>query len=121
VRTRNGPAVSDGDTCVLDERCGSHQALGLVANKWTVLGIHVLADGTRRYGGVSQKVLTRTLRRLERDGLVEGKVHPGVPPTVEYSLTRRGESLPAPLETLYAWAEKHVEELETARARRADP
>ena len=66
-------------------------------------------------------MLTRTLRRLERDVLVEGKVHPGVPPTVEYSLTRRGESLPAPLETLYASAERPVEELETARARRADP
>jgi len=128
VRTRNGPAVSDGDTCVLDERCGSHQALGLVANKWTVLVVHVLADGTRRdgdrqreIGGVSQKVLTRTLRRLERDGLVERKMHPVVPPTVEYSLTRFGESLPEPLEALCAWAERHVEELETARPRRADP
>ena len=56
MRTRNGPAVSDGDTSVLDEDRGSHQALGLVANKWTVLGIHVLADGTRRYGDLQREI-----------------------------------------------------------------
>ena len=86
--------------------------------------IHVLAKGTRRYamlqreiGGISQKMLTQTLRSLERDGLIARKVHPVVPPKVEYSLTPLGRTLIEPLRAICQWAEKHLSQLEANRAR----
>jgi DNA-binding HxlR family transcriptional regulator len=120
-----GFAVSDPtEPCVLSPKCGSQQVLGLIANKWTALVIHVLARGTHRYGdlhrrigGVSQKMLTQTLRALERDGLVERTVYPVVPPRVEYSLTPLGTTLIEPLEALCKWAETHLHELHEVRAR----
>src|SRR5438445_7270719 len=84
----------------------------------------VVARGTMRYaelqraiGGISQKMLTQTLRSLERDGLVQRKVHPVVPPKVEYSLTRLGRTLIEPLHALCRWSEKHLAELQANRAR----
>jgi DNA-binding HxlR family transcriptional regulator len=81
-------------------------------------------QGTRRYselqrliGGVSQKMLTQTLRKLERDGLVERHVYPVVPPKVEYSLTPLGETLTELLKAVCKWAETHLDELEAARVR----
>ena len=78
---------------VLDPRCPSRLVLARIADKWTALIIQVLASGTKRYavlqreiGGISQKMLTQTLRSLERDGLIERKVYPEVPPKVEYAL-----------------------------------
>jgi DNA-binding HxlR family transcriptional regulator len=113
--------------CVFDENCGSQQVLELIANKWTALVIYALAPGNRRFselqrqiGGVSQKMLTQTLRRLERDGLVTRKVYPVVPPRVEYSLTRLGETLIEPLKAICKWAEAHLPELRAARARHRD-
>ena len=109
-----------GDVC--SERCGSRQVLDLIADKWAVIVIYVLAGGTRRFGelqrtvgGVSQKMLTQTLRGLERDGLVERKVYPVIPPRVEYSLSPLGETLVAPLSALCRWAEEHFWEVERAR------
>ncbi|MBV9107803.1 MAG: helix-turn-helix transcriptional regulator [Gemmatimonadetes bacterium] len=109
-----------GDVC--SERCGSRQVLDLIADKWAVIVIYVLARGTRRFGelqrtvgGVSQKMLTQTLRGLERDGLVERKVFPVIPPRVEYSLSPLGETLVAPLSSLCRWAEEHFWEVERAR------
>ncbi len=109
---------------VLNEHCGAREVLDLVANKWTALVIRALSQGTRRYsalqraiGGVSQKMLTQTLRSLERDGLVERTVHPVVPPKVEYSLTPLGTTLTEPLGALCRWAETHLGELQAARAR----
>lgn len=67
--------------------------------------------------GISQKMLTQTLRSLERDGLVQRTVHPVVPPKVEYSLTRLGRTLIEPLHTLCRWSEKHLAELQANRAR----
>ena len=103
------------------------QAIGLIADKWTVMVVHTLAQGTRRYselqraiGGVSQKVLTQNLRTLERNGLVERVVHPVVPPRVEYSLTPLGETLTDLLGALCTWAEDHFAEVEAARARYDD-
>jgi DNA-binding HxlR family transcriptional regulator len=114
-----------GDIC--SERCGSRRVLDLVADKWAVIVIYVLARGTRRFGelqravgGVSQKMLTQTLRGLERDGLVERKVFPQVPPRVEYSLSPLGETLVQPLSALCAWAEEHFWEVERARAEHAE-
>jgi len=108
----------------MNSACASREALDRIADKWTALIIRVLADGTKRHselrreiGGVSQKMLTQTLRSLERDGLVARKVHPVVPPMVEYSLTPLGKSLTEPLEAICRWAEKHLPELQAARAR----
>ena len=112
--------------CVMDARCGSRKVLDRIADKWTALVIHVLSSGTKRSGelrraisGISQKMLTQTLRSLENDGLVERKVYPVVPPMVEYSLTPLGRTLTEPLEAICRWAEKHLPKLEAARARSA--
>src|SRR6186997_2911061 len=109
---------------VMNAHCLSRVVLSRIADKWTALIIHVLATGTRRYaalqreiGGISQKMLTQTLRSLERDGLVARKVHPVVPPKVEYSLTRLGRTLIDPLQGLCRWSEKHLAELQANRAR----
>ncbi|MGH7429822.1 MAG: winged helix-turn-helix transcriptional regulator [Candidatus Methylomirabilaceae bacterium] len=109
---------------VFRANCESQQALERIADRWTALIIYALADGTKRYGellreigGVSQKMLTQTLRSLERDGLVARRVYPVVPPKVEYSLTPLGETLIEPLGAICEWAEKHLHELERARAR----
>jgi DNA-binding HxlR family transcriptional regulator len=109
---------------VLDADCPSRQVLDRIADKWTALIIRVLADGThrfgqlqRRVGGISQKMLTQTLRELERDGLVQRTVHPVVPPHVEYRLTPLGRSLGQPLDAICAWAEAHLAEMLAARAR----
>ncbi|MEY2538779.1 MAG: hypothetical protein QOG67_2519 [Verrucomicrobiota bacterium] len=109
---------------VLDAQCPSRLVLDRIADKWTALVIQVLASGTLRYaalrreiGGISQKMLTQTLRSLERDGLVQRKVHPVVPPKVEYALTRLGRTLIEPLQGLCRWSEKHLPELEANRAR----
>ncbi len=107
---------------VFDAACGSQQVLGLIANRWTALVVYALACGTHRYGellrkigGVSQKMLTQTLRKLEQDGLVERRVYPVVPPKVEYSLTPLGRTLTGPLRAVCEWAERHLPELERAR------
>ena len=109
---------------VLDAQCPSRLVLDRIADKWTALIIQILAHGTMRYaalqreiGGISQKMLTQTLRSLERDGLVQRTVHPVVPPKVEYSLTRLGRTLIEPLHSLCRWSEKHLAELQTNRAR----
>lgn len=107
---------------VLKPQCPSRVVLDRIADKWTALIIQVLANGTQRYaelrrtiGGISQKMLTQTLRSLERDGLVVRKVHPVVPPKVEYSLTRLGRTLIDPLHALCRWSERHLPELEAHR------
>lgn len=109
---------------VLKPQCPSRIVLERIADKWTALIIQVLANGTQRYaslqraiGGISQKMLTQTLRSLERDGLVLRKVHPVVPPKVEYSLTRLGRTLIDPLRILCRWSEKHLPELQANRQR----
>jgi DNA-binding HxlR family transcriptional regulator len=109
---------------VLDQNCESRQALDRIADKWTCLIVYALLDGPRRHGellrgigGISQKMLTQTLRSLERDGLVARKVHPVVPPKVEYALTPLGRTLIEPLNAICCWAEKHLPQLEANRAR----
>src|SRR5262245_32085404 len=100
-----------------------HEMLGRVADKWTLLVIDVLGeDGELRFtrlrervGGVSQKMLTKTLRQLERDGLVTRRVHAVVPPRVDYRLTRLGESLGEALCPMWLWVEKHMKAVERAR------
>ncbi|MGI4975459.1 MAG: winged helix-turn-helix transcriptional regulator [Janthinobacterium lividum] len=96
--------------------------LSRVGDKWTVLVVMMLAGGPRRFnelkrlvGGVSQRMLTLTLRGLERDGLVTRTVFPTVPPQVEYALTPLGHSLRVPLEGLGTWAFAHLPVVQQAR------
>jgi DNA-binding HxlR family transcriptional regulator len=107
---------------VLTATCPSRTSLARIANKWTAMVVIALSEGRLRFGalrttveGISGKVLTETLRDLERDGLVERRVYAEVPPRVEYELTALGRTLHAPLEALARWAEAHVEQVLAAR------
>lgn len=109
---------------IMCRACPSRQVLELIADRWTVAVIQVLATGTHRYGelsriieGISPKMLTHTLRGLERDGLVHRKVYPVVPPQVEYSLTELGATLIPTLGALRSWAEANYPAVLEARAR----
>jgi DNA-binding HxlR family transcriptional regulator len=101
-----------------------NELIGRVADKWTMLVLEVLAEkGELRFtrlgellAGISQKMLTQTLRQMERDGLITRTVHPVVPPKVEYRLTPLGLSLGAAFCGVWIWAEKHLEQVEAARA-----
>ena len=93
-----------------------------ISGKWTVLVVYLLSEKTIRYGqiqrlvlGISQKVLTQTLRHLERDGIVKRKVYPVVPPQVEYSLTPLGKTVVDHLSGLCLWAKEHYPEVKQAR------
>ncbi len=105
--------------------CPTQQVLETIADKWSVIIIYALSKTeTRRYselqrliGGISQKMLTQTLRKLERDGLVDRHVYPVVPPKVEYSLTPLGKTLTELLKAICKWAEVHLDEIEAARVR----
>lgn len=106
-----------------DDCCEAHQALEHVANKWTILIIYTLIQGTKRYSrlqeqicGISPKMLIQNLRHLERLGLIERLVYPVVPPKVEYSLSPLGKTLIEPLAILGEWAYTHIHELEAAKA-----
>lgn len=109
---------------VLDKYCPSRQVLELIADKWTVLVIYTIAGGVQRYeqirrtiSGISKKMLTQTLRDLERNGLVARKVYAVVPPKVEYTLTPLGQTLVETLRGVCSWAEAHIEEVELAQKR----
>jgi len=98
------------------------QVIDSISGKWTVLIVHVLAEKQirsaqlrREVEGISDKVLTQRLRRLERDGLVKRQIFPTVPPQVEYSLTKLGRSLVELLSGVRDWAEKNYSEVKTAR------
>ncbi len=101
-----------------------HELIGRVADKWTMLVLEVLGEhGTLRFtrlgalvGGVSQKMLTQTLRQMERDGLVTRTVHPVVPPRVDYALTPLGFSLGAAFCGVWLWAGEHLGAVEAARS-----
>ncbi|MET3925879.1 helix-turn-helix domain-containing protein [Devosia sp. 2618] len=96
--------------------CPTRQVLACISDKWAVLVIGLLNGGTMRFGemrktieGVSQKMLTQTLRSLERDGIVSRKVYASVPPKVEYSLTPLGVSLAGIVENLRVWSESNID------------
>lgn len=108
---------------ILDAHPHLRQTLELVADKWVVAALYVLSGGTKRYGelqreigDISQRMLTRTLRDLERNGLVQRKVYPVVPPMVEYSLTLLGETLNGVLKSVCDWSAENYNAVETARA-----
>ena len=100
------------------------EVIGRVADKWTMIVLEVLVErGELRFTrlaelseGISQKMLTQTLRAMERDGLVIRTVHPVIPPKVEYRLTDLGFSLAEAFCGVWLWAEKNLERIETSRA-----
>lgn len=105
------------------EDCEVRQILDRVADKWSLLVIALLdrrrlrfTELKREIDGVSQRMLTVTLRQLERDGLVKRTVHPVVPPKVEYELTPLGRTLHTTIRSLVTWTETHQSEIATARA-----
>jgi DNA-binding HxlR family transcriptional regulator len=123
MRMEDGTAKSLRDMCDTDKAKEVRQILDLVGDKWSLLVIVLLERGTRRFmelrrdiGPISQRMLTRTLRHLERDGLVERTVHPVVPPRVDYALTPLGRTLHATIKSLVVWTEAHQEEIARARA-----
>lgn len=102
--------------------CPSRKVLDRISDKWVTLSLTALADGplrysdlSRRLAGVSQKMLTQTLRSLERDGLVTRSVTAQVPVRVDYALTPLGESLLAVIAPLKTWAETHIPQIDEAR------
>jgi DNA-binding HxlR family transcriptional regulator len=105
-----------------------NQMLGRMGDKWTIMTITMLVQQPRRFnelkrmiGGISQQMLTRTLRSLEGDGLVSRKVFPSVPPLVEYSLTPLGQSLAHPLLALSTWVLHNMGAIQSHRAQNAAP
>ncbi|MFB9329046.1 winged helix-turn-helix transcriptional regulator [Paenibacillus aurantiacus] len=103
-------------------KCRYSLLLEIIASKWAVLAIYAMEGGAVRYGeflrrieGVSKKMLTQTLRQLERDGLLEREIHDTVPPGVEYRLTPLGQSLIVPLRHMKTWAIAHYPLVREAR------
>lgn len=102
--------------------CPTQQVLDVVANKWTVIVLYCLAFQPRRYGeltrrieGISQKVLTQSLRRLERNGFVRRQVLSEMPPSVEYSLTPLGHAIVEPLQAIAQWSRDNFDEVVAAQ------
>lgn len=126
-------ATSDPDsTDVTVEPCGlpNHEDCGLrlildrLGEQWTVMALAELSGGPRRYrqleralGGISQRMMTLTLRRLERDGYVLRHIDPTVPPSVTYEMTELGRSFAKQIASLVSWSKHHKAEIEMARKR----
>jgi DNA-binding HxlR family transcriptional regulator len=111
---------------ILDKDCPVLQVINIVGDKWTLPVLYVLKQGTKRYSeiqreipGISKKMLTQTLRRLESDNILKRKVYPVVPPKTEYALTAFGNQLIKPLEVLANWAWEHQAELKLICDRRS--
>jgi DNA-binding HxlR family transcriptional regulator len=111
--------------------CGSHdpsscrarEVLRRVGDKWSVYVIDLLGQGPKRFGelnraidGITSRMLTVTLRGLERDGIVARTIHPVIPPRVDYELTPMGRTLLDTIGQLVSWADSHLAEIDTARA-----
>lgn len=110
---------------VYNEGYPSRRLLELIGDKWTPIVLYILGQGTKRYGemqrhlpDVSKKMLTQTLRALERDGLLTRKVFAEVPPKVEYDLTALGRVFLEPVTGLCRWATNHPDDLETVQTNR---
>jgi DNA-binding HxlR family transcriptional regulator len=121
-RAQEGTLVTPGPLHDPEDCRAVSEVLARVGDKWTVLVVTVLGDGTKRFneirrslGSISQRMLTMTLRGLERDGLVTRKVFPTVPPRVDYELTALGRSLLEPVSGLGEWARRNRPMIETAR------
>jgi DNA-binding HxlR family transcriptional regulator len=127
MTTRNaqvGTRMIPGNLHVPEDCRATSEVLARVGDKWTVLVVSTLGNGPMRFnelrralGSISQRMLTLTLRALERDGLVTRTVFPIVPPRVDYGLTRLGRSLREPVNALALWARKNRAGIQDARRR----
>jgi DNA-binding HxlR family transcriptional regulator len=115
-------ASADGQYDVLAATCPTRQVVNRIGDRWSLLVLYALEGGTLRYqqlrrevDGVSQKMLTQTLRILERDGLVHREIFASVPPRVEYSLTPLGRGLAERIAVIRQWAYAHMADIEAAR------
>jgi DNA-binding HxlR family transcriptional regulator len=109
---------------VMVEDCPAREILDRVGDKWSVLVIVLLGQRTHRFNelhraidGISQRMLTLTVRALQRDGLVSRTVYPTVPARVDYELTELGQTLLGPIRALYDWANTHRNDIQAARER----
>jgi len=116
-------ASADGRYDVLAEACPTRQVVNRVGDRWSLLVLFALEGGTLRFSElqrciepISQKMLTQTLRALEREGLVGRTVYPTVPPKVEYFLTDLGSSLSTAIAGIRSWAYANIDEIEAARS-----
>ena len=116
--------MSPGHKHVRGECPAVREVLSRVGDKWSVLVVVLLGDDKKRFGelrrsieGISQRMLTLTLKGLERDGLVTRTMYPTIPPRVEYELTKLGRSLLIPITGLGAWASQNRERIQAARER----
>jgi DNA-binding HxlR family transcriptional regulator len=123
-RTQEGTGVIPGNLHVAEDCRAVSEVLARVGDKWTVLVVSQLGDGPKRFnelrralGSISQRMLTLTLRGLERDGLATRTVFPTVPPRIEYELTKLGQSLLAPVSALGLWARRNRSAIQVARQR----
>src|ERR1700674_792557 len=118
-------AAMTDENKVYDEGYPSRRLFDLIGDKWTPIIVYILGQGTKRYGemqrhlpDVSKKMLTQTLRALERDGLLTRKVYAEVPPKVEYDLTALGRVFLEPVTGLCRWATNHRDDLDTVQTNR---
>jgi len=122
VTNRAGLESDDGRFDVMAAACPTRQVIGRVGGKWSLLVLYALSTGTKRFSqlrseveGISQKMLTQTLRELERDGLVHRHAYATIPPKVEYRLTPLGESLEDAIAVVRHWAYAHMDEIAASR------
>ena len=123
MEVQDGTPMFVGNIKETDNRClAVRDVLNRVGDKWSILVVAVLDQGPRRFSelrraieGISQRMLTRTLRGLERDGLVTRTVFLTVPPRVDYDLTPLGRTLLVPVRELAAWADENRQAIQTAR------
>ena len=118
------PGTPHGSLHIADDCRAVSEVLARVGDKWTVLVVSALGEGPKRFnelrralGSISQRMLTLTVRALERDGLVTRTVFPTVPPRVDYELTKLGRSLLEPVSALGLWARKNRAAIEGARGK----
>ena len=118
----NEELTTENQACAFNALCPTRLVLNRIADKWTVLVVILLQDGTKRFShlqreidGISQKMLTQTLRGLERDGLVTRKVYATVPPKVEYALTPLGHTLKDMLYAIKTWSESNIDAVLSAQ------
>ena len=123
MRARRADGVDGPAGDLFDPNCPTRLVLDRIGDKWTALVVLLLSDGKMRFselrahlGAVAPKVLTQTLRRAERDGLVSREVFAEVPPRVDYTLTDLGGSLINPIAVIGDWAEAHLPEITAAQA-----
>jgi DNA-binding HxlR family transcriptional regulator len=116
---RHTPVSASHESCI-----AVRDVLDRVGDKWSVLVVVLLTDGPRRFSdlrrsteGISQRMLTHTLKALERDGLVTRTVYPTIPPKVEYALTELGQTLLVPITALAEWAQGKRAAIQAARAK----